>query len=179
LDFGSLEVQAVYISGTVSTPFNHYIADPEKNANFDWRRHKNYPRPDYLSSSRKRLAPQLIYKGGILHAWQKKMAVAVDTQFFATLPSMEQVDKNEAEIAWLVYDLRHHQAANLRRLTLTQSVYTRFGPALDRITKSESGEVQDFVGLLQTKLDEVLTMGESVGTTPDTVSLQDSNEVLE
>ncbi len=68
-DFGSLEVQAVYTSGTISTPFNHYIADPVKNANFDWRGHeKNYPRPDYLSSSRKRLAPQLIYKGGILHA---------------------------------------------------------------------------------------------------------------
>jgi len=57
-DFGSLEVQAVYTSGTISTPFNHYIADPVKNANFDWRGHeKNYPRPDYLSSSRKRLAP--------------------------------------------------------------------------------------------------------------------------
>jgi hypothetical protein len=169
MDFGSLEVQAVYISGTVSTPFNHYIADPTKNTNFDWRRHKNYPHPDYLSSSRKRLAPQLIYKGGILHAWHKKMAVAVDNQFFATLPSMEEVDKNEADLVWLVYDLKHDQAENLRRLTLTQSVYTRFGPALDRITKSEPGEVQDFVDLLQTKLDDVLTMGSGIGTTPDAI----------
>jgi len=39
-DFGSLEVQAVYISGTISTPFNQYMADPTKNANLDWRRHK-------------------------------------------------------------------------------------------------------------------------------------------
>jgi len=163
----------------ISTPFNHYIADPTKNANLDWRRHKNYPRPDYLSSSRKRLAPQLIYKGGILHAWHKKMAVAVDTQFFATLPSMEEVDKDEADFAWLVYDLRHDHTENLKRLTLTHTIYTRFGPALDRITKSEPGEVHDFVDLLQTKLDEVLTMGTSVGTTPDAVSLQDSNEVIE
>ncbi len=179
MDFGLLEVQAVYISGTVSTPFNHYMADPTKNANFDWRRHKNYPRPDYLSSSRKRLAPQLIYKGGILHAWHKKMAVAVDTQFFATLPPMEEVDKNEADLAWLVYDLRHNQAENLKRLTLTQIVYTRFGPALDRITKSEPSEVQDFVDLLQTKLDEMLTAGTGVGTTPDTASLQETNEGIE
>lgn len=84
-DFGSLEVQAVYTSGTISTPFKQYFADPAKNANLDWRRHKNYQRPDYLSSSRKRLAPQLIYKGGILLAWKKKMAVAVDNQFFATI----------------------------------------------------------------------------------------------
>jgi restriction endonuclease NotI len=61
-DFGSLEVQAVYTSGTISAPFKQYIADPAKNVNLDWRRHKNYPRPDFLSSSRKRLAPQLIYK---------------------------------------------------------------------------------------------------------------------
>jgi len=37
----------------------------------------NYPRPDYLSSSRKRLAPQLIFKGGIINAWGKKTAVAL------------------------------------------------------------------------------------------------------
>ena len=136
-----------------------------------------------VSATRVELKPKAlqmeIVKGGILHTWRKKMAVAVDTQFFATLPSMEEVDKNEAELAWLVYDLRHDQTANLRRLTLTQIVYTRFGPALDKITKSEPGEVQDFVDLLQTRLDEVLTMGTSVGTTPDAVSLQDSDEVIE
>jgi hypothetical protein len=179
VDFGSLEVQAVYISGTVSTPFNHYIANPEKNANFDWQRHKNYPRPDYLSSSRKRLAPQLIYKGGILHAWHKKMAVAVDSQFFATLPTMDIVDKNEAELVWLVYDLKHDSTENARHLTLAQTVYTRFLPALDKITRSDPGDMQDFVDLLQTKLDEVLTMGAGVGTTPDTVSLQDIDEIIE
>ena len=67
-DFGSLEVQAVYTSGTISTPFNHYMADPIKNALFDWRKHENYPRPDYLSSSRKRLAPQQI---GRASCWER------------------------------------------------------------------------------------------------------------
>ncbi len=178
-DFGSLEVQAVYISGTISTPFNYYMADPGKNANLDWRRHENYPRPDYLSSSRKRLAPQLIYKGGILHAWRKKMAVAVDSQFFATLPSMEEVDMSEAELAWLVYDLKHNQAEKRRHLTLARTVYTRFIPTLDKITKSEPGDMQEFIDLLQTKLDEVLAMGTGIGTTPDTASLQDIVETVD
>lgn len=71
-DFGALEVQAVYISGNVRNPFDYYMQDPGKNAKMDWRGKENYPRPDYLSSSRKRLAPQLIFKGGILHAWGKK-----------------------------------------------------------------------------------------------------------
>ncbi len=178
-DFGSLEVQATYISGTISTPFNHYMADPLKNASFDWRGHENYPRPDYLSSSRKRLAPQLIYKGGILHAWQKKMAVAVDRQFFTALPSMEAVEKDDAELVWLVYDLKHDSTDNLRHLTLAQTVYTRFIPALDKITRSEPGDVQQFINLLQTKLSEVLTMGASAGTTPDSISLQDAEDIIE
>ena len=44
----------------------------------DWAvSRKKVPRPDYLSSSRKRLAPQLIFKGGILKTWGRKQAVAV------------------------------------------------------------------------------------------------------
>lgn len=146
-DFGSLEVQAVYISGTVSKPFNYYMENPEKHAGLDWRGHKNYPRPDYLSSSRKRLAPQLIYKGGILHAWQKKMAVAVDSQFFASLPTLEEVDSGEAELAWLVYDLQYNPIENQRHLKLRRTVYTRFLPVLDKITRSEPGNVQGFIDL--------------------------------
>lgn len=179
IDFGSLEVQAVYISGTISTPFNHYIADPAKNAHFDWRKHENYPRPDYLSSSRKRLAPQLIYKGGILHSWDKKMAVAVDRQFFATLPIMEPVSKDEAELAWLVYDLKYDPHEQRRHLTLAQIVYTRFLPALEKITRSEPGDVQEFIDQLQTNLDQVLTMGTDTGIAPDTQSLQDINDIIE
>lgn len=71
-DFGALEVQAVYISGNVRNPFEHYMEAPEQRASMDWTAQPNYPRPDFLSSSRKRLAPQLLFKGGILHAWKKK-----------------------------------------------------------------------------------------------------------
>ena len=69
LDFGALEVQAVYISGNVRDPFEYYIKSPKTRKTMDWTKMPNYPRPDYLSSSRKRLAPQLLFKGGILHSW--------------------------------------------------------------------------------------------------------------
>jgi hypothetical protein len=106
LDFGALEVQAVYISGNIRKAFEYYMENPVDRGDMDWTRERFYPRPDYLSSSRKRLAPQLIYKGGILHAWSKKQAVAVDRSFFNTLPAITEVDKNEAEMAWLIYDLQ-------------------------------------------------------------------------
>jgi hypothetical protein len=105
VDFGALEVQAVYISGNVREPFEHYMKDPEINSDMDWTGQEGYPRPDYLSSSRKRLAPQLLFKGGILKSWGKKQAVAVDAGFFRTLPSFSEVDASEADLAWLIYDL--------------------------------------------------------------------------
>ena len=87
-DFGALEVQAVYISGNVRDPFEYFMKDSKGRASMDWTKEPNYPRPDYLSSSRKRLAPQLLFKGGILHSWQKKIAVALDKSFFATHSSV-------------------------------------------------------------------------------------------
>jgi hypothetical protein len=71
----------------------------------NWSKEPNYPRPDYLSSSRKRLAPQLLFKGGILHGWKKKIAVALNKNFFDTLPEMRRVSRSKADIAWLIYDL--------------------------------------------------------------------------
>ena len=156
LDFGSLEVQAVYVSGNVRRPFEYYMEAPETRYAMDWRKQKHYPRPDYLSSSRKRLAPQLIYKGSILNAWGKKMAVAVDSGFFATMPPMPHVLAEDANLAWLVYRLERDDAHNVFRLTLAQTVYTPFEAALAAITTPQAGPVSEFVEFLQNKLDEKL-----------------------
>ncbi len=161
-DFGALEIQAVYISGNVRKPFEYYIQDPKKRAAMNWKNQKFWPGPDYLSSSRKRLAPQLIFKGGILHAWKRKTAVALDAGFFATLPELKQVAPEKAEIAWLVYDLELNTKDNLYVLKKKQTIYTEFGTSLDQITKSEPGDVNSFIGVLQEKLDEKLN-----GTPPD------------
>lgn len=163
MDFGALEVQAVYISGNIRRPFEYYMQDPKNRWNMNWKNEEWWPAPDYLSSSRKRLAPQLIFKGGILHAWKKKTAVALDAGFFATLPKLKEVSKQNAELAWLVYDLQ--LAKDKSRYTLKRSkiVYTEFESALDQITKSEPGDIREFVAILQDKLDEKLQNG---GTPP-------------
>lgn len=155
INFGSLEVQAVYISGNIRRPFERFMTDSTVS-NFDWSRERNYPRPDYLSSSRKRLAPQMIFKGGILKAWGKRQAVAVDSGFFSTLPMLKQIAPEKADIAWLVYDLRPNEEKQVYELNLHQTVYTEFSTALSQITTAEAGPVNDFIHHLQEKLDERL-----------------------
>lgn len=166
VDFGSLEVQAVYISGNIRRAFEYYMEKPEDRSEMDWTKQRNYPHPDYLSSSRKRLAPQLIYKGGILHTWGRKQAVAVDVNFYNTLPKMEEVQQSEAEMAWLVYELRQDLQQNRYRLTRDKIVYTRFNAALNKITTAEAGDVQGFISQLQERLDAKLE-----GSSPDAPTL--------
>jgi hypothetical protein len=156
-DFGALEVQAVYISGNVRNPFESYMKDPESRYAMDWTKEENYPRPDYLSSSRKRLAPQLIFKGGILNAWNKKSAVALNKGFFETLPKLPEVAKEKAGIAWLIYDLKPPtKPGNQYELFRERVVYTRFDAALSQITKPRPGKMEDFLNHIQTKVDEKL-----------------------
>lgn len=153
-DFGALEVQAVYISGNVREPFAKYMENPSKP--FDWPAGADYPRPDYLSSSRKRLLPQLLYKGGILHKWGKKQAVALQSGFFATLPPLPEVVPRDAEIAWLLYDIRRARAGDGFKIVMNRIVYTGFHPALNTITTAEAGSEKEFRDYLQHKLDEHL-----------------------
>lgn len=153
-DFGALEIQAVYISGNVRRPFEHYMQKPEERADMDWRKETNYPRPDYLSSSRKRLVPQLLYKGGILNAWKKKIAVALDEGFFATLPNLKEVNPKQADIVWLVYKLAFDKSEKLYSLKKAKTVYTRFDESLDTIIRPQVGTTDDFIQKLQEKLDE-------------------------
>jgi hypothetical protein len=155
-DFGALEVQAVYISGNVRNPFEHYMEDVVGRSRMDWSRSPNYPHADYLSSSRKRLAPQLIFKGGIFKAWNKKTAVALNRGFFETLPRLQEVEQAEADIAWFVYDLVKDETKNSYALQRWKAVYTKFTESLEKITRSEPGDIADFVEVLQDKVAEKL-----------------------
>jgi hypothetical protein len=158
VDFGALEIQAVYISGNVRDPFEYYLKNPKKRVSMNWINEPNYPRPDYLSSSRKRLAPQLLFKGGILHSWGKKTAVALNKSFFDTLPKLKKVPPSKADIAWLIYDLELSDKYGQKKFILKKrdEVFTEFEPALVSITTSSPGKIDDFMRLLQSKLDEQL-----------------------
>lgn len=153
-DFGTLEVQAVYISGNIRAPFEYYMSAPVKRQNLDWRGKTNYPKPDYLSSSRKRLIPQMFYKGGILKTWGKKQAVVLQKRFFQTLPKMPTVPVEKADVAWLLYELKPNPQENRFSLVQEEVVYTEFGPALDRIITPEPGNIKNFIEVLQEKLDK-------------------------
>ncbi len=161
VDFGALEVQAVYVSGNVKKPFKHYMSDPAARATMEWPS-LGYPKPDYLSSSRKRLAPQLIFKGGILNTWGKKMAVVVHTPFFEQLPVLPEVDEASAEIAWLTYDLNLDTAQNRYKLEAAKTHYTSFQDALSAITIADAGEVSVFIK----GLEERIKRGKIMGTPP-------------
>lgn len=159
-DFGALEIQAVYISGNIRNPFEYYMTNPLKNSEMDWSSRPNYPRPDYLSSSRKRLAPQLLFKGGILKAWNKRTAVALNKGFYETLPKLKGIPKEEADIAWFVYDLKLEDDRGEKKYKLHKidEIFTEFEPSLIKITTSMPGKLEDFIKLLQNKLDEQMEL---------------------
>lgn len=165
-DFGSLEVQGVYISGNLRNPFDAFMEHPSPD--FTWSSGFNFPKPDYLSSSRKRLIPQMIYKGGIFQHWGKKQCVALQKSFFDTLPDLPQIEQSKADIAWFLYDLCPDESGQYLSLELVDTVYTEFEPALLKITTPEPGQLEDFVSILQDRLDEQLE-----GQSPDAPSLKD------
>jgi len=152
LDFGSVEVQAVYISGNVRQPFEQYMQNPDAwNRGAVEKLMPHPPKPDYLSSSRKRLLPQMLAKGSILRAWGKKQVIAVQKQFFEALPPLPQVSAQESEIAWHLYELEQHQEQF--QLKLADVVYTQYWAAINQISTPSPGPLSVFLGTLQSKLD--------------------------
>jgi len=162
VNFASLEVQAVYISGNLTGPFTAYLEN--QSPDFSWSNALKNPKPDYLSSSRKRLIPQIIAKGSILKQWNKRQAVALQTSFYETLPDLPEVDSKEADFAFFLYDLVEDKINHNFNLALNRIVYTLFTSALEQITKFEAGSITDFTMTLQRKLDAK----RAGGTTYDT-----------
>ena len=169
LDFGSLEIQAVYISGNIRSPFEYYIEKPSARKSFSWKGKPNYPKPDFLSSSRKRLIPQILYKGGILKSWKKKQAVALQKSFFDTLPPLPVTKQEKADLVWFIYDLKYEKNSKRYKLAQTDVIYTEFTPALDKIVTPLPGPLEDFIEKLQSRLDEKLE-----GTPPENYCITES-----
>ena len=163
-DFASIEVQGVYISGNLSNAFHQYMRSPTPD--FEWTG-SQFPRPDYLSSSRKRLIPQMLYKGGIFKSWNKKQCVVIQKSFFDTLPLMPQTNKEDADIAWFLYDLKYDDSDQRNHLVLIDIVYTEFQSALEHVIYTKPGSMTDFMNTLQGKLDE------RISNEPETRSVMD------
>ena len=150
IDFGALEVHAANISGNVRDPFEYYLKAPQSNATMDWTDQKNYPRPDFISAARESIVPQLLFKGGIFHSWHKKTAIAINKSFFDALPAMTTVNKEVADIAWLIYDLVPVTDGDTvsYQLRKTGVVYTEFNATLWSITAISPGNLYDFMRMI-------------------------------
>ncbi len=104
LKWFGLEVQAVYFSGQGMR--SEFVALR------DWTNSLEPPpfpgatrRPDWRSSSAKRLMPQLQIKVPTLRRWGSKLAVAVDRPFFDAMGGPSPVpshDLNDGDIVWMV-----------------------------------------------------------------------------
>ena len=113
-------------------------------------------RPDWRSSSEKRLMPQIQIKVPTARRWQTKMAVAVDQQFFEAMggPSPQpSQDLNDGDIIWLVpqlvfddatrrYQLQrgHHEVLTLEDSCKLQAAQTVSRDTFEAALKAATGE---------------------------------------
>lgn len=112
LEWYGLEIQAVYFSGPgMASEFENLRDDQNPNLPYP----NENRRPDWRSSSAKRLMPQLQVKVPTLRRWGSKMAVAVDEPFFENIGGASQQfsqDLGDGDIIWLVPALHLDDVGN-------------------------------------------------------------------
>ena len=150
IDFVTVEIQSVYISGNISKPFESYIQDHQQGAIFNWSGQAFYPRPDYLSSSFKRLVPQIVVKGAIVKQWQKKQAIVLQKSLFENIGPLPEVLSQQADLVWFIYDLVLTQS-NTYNLELVTIIYTDYLAVINQLTMYEAGDLDEFLNQLQQK----------------------------
>lgn len=145
-----LEVQAVYFSGAgMQADFELLLnstsaTPPQPTA---------VRRPDWRSSSAKRLMPQLQIKGPTLRRWGTKLAVAVDQPFFAAIggpsPNPSQ-DLNDGDIVWLVPSI-----TNDFRLVAYHWEVLSLEASSDKLLSANTVKRQEFEDALRLKLQRI------------------------
>src|SRR5271157_1813657 len=145
LDYGALEVQVGHVPSNVRKQFKYCMEDPQGGVDLSWNNQDGWSGPDYFSSSSKGLAPEIIFRIGLLNALGGKTAVALDSGLFNALPSMTELPKEEANIAWLIYDLHRDKKTNRLILKKGRTVYTSFSASLRPTARSEAADLGGFV----------------------------------
>lgn len=145
-----LEIQAVYFSG------NGMLADFEllrDSTEIEPPEPTALRRPDWRSSSAKRLMPQLQVKGPTLRRWGTKLAVAVDLPFFEAIggPSDDpSQDLNDGDIVWLVPKVTEDH-----RLVEHHWEVLSLEASSDRLLSAETIKRQEFEDALRAKLQRI------------------------
>lgn len=142
-----LEIQAVYFSGPgMDEEFRTLLDSADSRPPYP----SSVRRPDWRSSSAKRLMPQLQVKGPTLRRWGSKIAVAVDRPFFEAMggPSPDAShDLNDGDVLWLVTKVSdfHLRPDHWEALTLEA--------ATDKLLAARTVRKQHFEEALREKLE--------------------------
>ncbi len=145
-----LEIQAVYFSGSGMQADFELLRDntdetpPEPTA---------LRRPDWRSSSAKRLMPQLQLKGPTLRRWGTKLAVAVDRPFFDAIGGPSKApsqDLDDGDIVWLV-----PRVAENYRLVEDHWEVLALEESSDKLLSAETIKRQEFEDALRAKLQRI------------------------
>lgn len=142
-----LEVQAVYFSGRgMTSDFQAMLT----HDNLEPPPPTAIRRPDWRSSSAKRLMPQLQVKAPTLMRWGTKLAVAVDRPFFNSIggpsPAPSQ-DLNDGDIVWLVPKMNDKY-----RLEPDHWEVLSLEVSSDKLLSAETVKRPDFEATLRLKL---------------------------
>ena len=145
-----LEIQAVYFSGKgMQADFEALLVDDNEAPPAPTA----VRRPDWRSSSAKRLMPQLQIKAPTLRRWGKKLAVTVDLPFFESIggpTAAPSFDLNDGDIIWLiprVSDQFKLEAYHWEVLSLEESS--------DKLLFADTVKRQEFETTLRTKLKRI------------------------
>lgn len=153
LSWCALETQAVYFSGkTMDEDFARILSATDEDIPFA---HINR-RPDYRSSTVKRLLPQLQTKVQALMRWEKKLAVVTDYAFYNALGDVEEVNHiSNCDIVWFVvnYDIANTDKAALR---LDSIHYTTLEKTVSALTGRTPLPKEDFEKRIIDKLNRQL-----------------------
>lgn len=88
---------------------------------------------------------------------EKRMAVAVQRQFFSHFRTMQQlleVQPEAADMKWLLYDLEYNSAENRYNLVIERTAYYRMKDVLQQFSQVTVGEEAGFISLLEKKFRE-------------------------
>lgn len=151
LEWYGLEIQAVYFSGPGMSSEFRALRDEENSST-------PYPidnrRPDWRSSSAKRLMPQLQVKVPALRRWAAKMAVAVDQPFFEAIGGPSQSfsqDLGDGDIIWLVPRLTL-DSAGMYRLEKDHWEVLTLEASTEKLLAARGIQRSEFESMLRSKL---------------------------
>ena len=155
LEWYGLEMQAVYFSGNgMQSEFLALRDDPNSAPPFP----NAVRRPDWRSSSAKRLMPQLQVKVPTLRRWGSKMAVVVDRPFFDSIggPSHEPSrDLNDGDIIWMVPEISRNRQGSYQLNRGHWEVLT-LEDSGDKLLAAETVRREAFEQVLQSKLEHLV-----------------------